>query len=183
MARRAAYVNTVTAIDTAVVLQVDCGDMIGATGALEEIKARYLYEAYGLMHVDVLNFGSSDALLGQDFLLSRVRENDLSLVSANTYYFETGERFLQPYVIRRIAPKRFLGFEWGGLKVGIFGVVQPIDENAGLPWDKEKDEHRLIIKDPVVITREIVEELKPRSTSSSASPTPDGCNRDRSPAA
>ena len=30
----------------------------------------------------------------------------LKIISANVYYYDTGERFLRPYVIERIAPKR-----------------------------------------------------------------------------
>ncbi|MFH1680484.1 MAG: multiheme c-type cytochrome [Candidatus Eisenbacteria bacterium] len=162
MARRAAYVNLAAANDSASVLHLDCGDMIGARGALEEVRANYLFEAYSLMNVDCVNFGSSDALLGQDFLLRRMRETGVPIISANVSYFETGERFLKPFIIKRLAPKRFLGFEWGGLRVGIFGVVRPLDETTGLPWDREKGEHRLVITDPAIVAREMLEELRPK---------------------
>jgi len=162
VARRAAYIQTVAANDTASVLHVDCGDMIGGRGALEEVRARHLFESYGLMKIDCVNFGMSDALLGQNFLLEQARENGVPLVSANVFYFETGERFLKPYVIKRLSPKRFLGFEWGGLRVGIFGLLQPLDEMAGIPWDRERGEHRLIHKDPTIVAREMVEELRPK---------------------
>lgn len=162
MARRAAYIEAVSVLDSASVLHLDCGDVIGAKGAMEELKARYLFEAYDSMNVDVINLGSSDLLLGQKYLFDQMKRTGIPIISANVHYFDTGARFLRPYVIRRLAPKRFLGFEWGGLKVGIFGLVQTLDENQGLPFDREKDEHRLIIKDPAVVAREMVEELRPQ---------------------
>ncbi|MFH1278861.1 MAG: multiheme c-type cytochrome [Candidatus Eisenbacteria bacterium] len=162
MARRAAYMNAISAVDSASVLHLDCGDVVGAKGAMEELKSRYLFESYGFMNVDAINLGSSDLLLGQKWLFEQMAKTGIPIISANVYYFDTGERFLRPYVIKRISPKRFLGVEWGGLKVGIFGLVQTLGENQGLPFDREKDEHRLIIKDPAVVAREMVEELRPQ---------------------
>ena len=163
MARRATYVNTLTSVDSASVLHVDCGDLIGSKGAFEELKARYLFEAYDAMNIDCMNFGTSDALLGQGFLLEHARESGVPLISANVYFFDTAERFLRPYIIKRVSGKRFLGLEWGGIRVAVFGVLQPLDETASIPWDKEKGEHRLIFKDPAVVAREMVEELRPKA--------------------
>jgi hypothetical protein len=162
VARRATYARTISEADSASVLQLDCGDLIGAKGTLDEVRARYLIESFDKMGLDCVNFGSSDALLGQKFLLGEIRKTGIPLISANTFYSDTGERFLVPYIIKRLAPKRFLGIEWGGLRVGVFGVVQPLDETSGLPWDRDSGEHRLVPKDPAVVAREMVEELRPK---------------------
>jgi len=160
VARRAAYIQAISAADSASVLHVDCGDMIGAKGTLEQIRAGYLIEAYDRMGIDCVNFGSSDVLLGQKFLLEEMGKTDIPFISANTYYGDNGERFLPPYIVKRLSPKRFLGFEWGGLRVAIFGVVQPLDETSGLPWDRASGENRLVVKDPAVTARELVEQLR-----------------------
>lgn len=162
MARRATYIQTVSAVDSASVLHIDCGDLIGSKGTLEELKAAYLFEAYREMGVDCINLGGSDGLLGQSFLFEQMEKTGIPILSANTAIFETGERMFQPYMIKRLAPKRFLGFEWGGLKVGIFGLVQTLEETDALPWIREKGDHRLVMKDPAVIAREMVEELRPQ---------------------
>ncbi len=162
MARRAAFLSTFETMDTTSVILVDCGDVIGNKSSQERLKAQYLYEAYDILGVEVMNMGFSDLLLGQDFLLNMRDDHGLPMISANVYYADLGRRFLPPYIIKRIGGKKFLGLEWGGLKIGIFGVVQPLDELAPLPWDREKDEHRLIMREPATACREMVEELRPK---------------------
>lgn len=162
MARRAAYITNYIESDTASTLVLECGDMIGAKGKLEEIKTQYLLESYRLMGMDCLNLGSSDLLLGQNFLLQATKAAGIPILSANVYYADIPQRFLSPYIIKRIGGKRFMGIEWGGVKVGIFGVVSMIEEASSLPWNRDVDEHRLIIKDPATVSREIIEELRPK---------------------
>ncbi|MBN1825637.1 MAG: hypothetical protein JW958_05160 [Candidatus Eisenbacteria bacterium] len=163
MARRAAYITRLAESDSASTLVLDCGNTVGSDSRLERIKGQYLFDAYGMMGMDCFNLGGSDLLLGQNWLLAQGERTGVPIVSANVYYADTGERFLAPYIIKRIGGKRFLGFEWGGLKVGIFGVLMMEQELEPLPWNRDGGEKRLIIKDAATIGREIVEELEPKT--------------------
>ncbi len=149
--------NQVAALDSASILKVDCGDLITGENNLTPVKGRYLFQAYEEMGYDCITLGESDLDQGQAFILEMLENYDVPMVSANVYNGVTGERFLQPYIIKRLAGKKFMGFEWGGLRVGIFGILQLIDENTILPATEGED--RLIIRDPVIASREAVEEM------------------------
>ncbi len=157
VARRATYIKEVSEVDSASVLKVDCGDLISGVNNLAPIKAKYLFEAYAKMGYDCVNLGESDLDQGQAFLLEMVRTYGVPVISANVFDGTTGERFLPPYIIKRIGGKKFLGFEWGGVRVGVFGVLELLDDNSILPAMEGED--RLVIRDPIIAGREIVEEL------------------------
>lgn len=158
MARRATYINQVAALDSASILKVDCGDLISGEDNLAPVKGKYLFMAYEAMGWDCINLGEADLDQGQAFIRKMMDTYHVPVISANVYNGVTGERFLEPYIIKRVAGKKFMGFEWGGLRVGVFGVLQLIDENTILPATEGED--RLIIRDPVISAREMVEELK-----------------------
>ncbi len=150
------------AADSASILLLDCGDVLGGKGELEGIKGKYLYESFQALGYHALNLGEADLDQGQEFLFEMIEKYDLPAISANVYNTVTGERILPPYVIHRVGGKRFLGREWGGLRIGIFGVLQLIQSDNTM-LDKKEGEPRLVIKDPVIASREIVEELKTKT--------------------
>ncbi|NNE07534.1 MAG: hypothetical protein HKN20_03120 [Gemmatimonadetes bacterium] len=162
MARRATYINRLAQADPAPTISVDAGDLIGGTGNLFEVKGRYLFETYRKLGVDAMAVGITDLDQGHDYLKKYAAKYRIPLVSCNLYDAETNERFVDPYVIKRVGGKKFLGFEWGGKSVGIFGVFMLIDDvSTMLP--KKGDDPALIIRDARISSREVIEELKQKT--------------------
>lgn len=106
---------------------------------------------------DALNLGNSDFSLGEGFLAQMRDKYRLPFVSANIYYGDTNRPLAHRYLIRRIGGKSFLGFRYGGIRVGIFGLSK-VFSHKPTGWR----ERVLVVKDPLQEAKRVVAKLRGR---------------------
>ncbi len=161
---------------------VDSGNFVGQRFRLQEFGFSDPYPfqemhnvalARGLreMGYDAVNVGELDFMLGQLFLKRIEREMGLPLVSANVVYANAptpapGEapkrkRVFPALVVRTIGRGSFLGVPFGGIRVGIFGLVP---KHAQLKYDRpaahQQDPNPLGWAEPDDAAAEAVAELR-----------------------
>lgn len=154
MARRATYIKDHTSTDDQLLI-LDSGDFVGGRGEIYEIKTKYLLRGYSSLRYDAINLGERDFLLGTKFLLAMKQKHDLPLISANVFYPDSVTLFTEPYVIKKLYGLKRGDKKIQPLKVGIFGVIM---KRSTLIY--KEDEPRLIVKDPIRIANQIVNELQ-----------------------
>jgi 2',3'-cyclic-nucleotide 2'-phosphodiesterase (5'-nucleotidase family) len=76
-----------------------------------------MIEAWNVAGLDYATFGNHEFDFGPGVLLDRIKESRFSWIAANVIDTKTGQPFggVQPFLIR----------EFGGVKIGIFGLVLP----------------------------------------------------------
>jgi 5'-nucleotidase len=93
------------------------GDTISPSVESITYKGAQMIEAWNAIGLDYATFGNHEFDFGPDVLRERMRESKFGWVAANVIDNKTGNAFggAQPFVIR----------EFGGVKIGIFGLVLP----------------------------------------------------------
>ncbi len=122
---------------------------------MDELNARYLLKGMQQIQTDAINLGERDFLLGPEFILKMKKEYEIPFISANIFYPDSTTRFVEPYVIKKFKSKETGGKKIGSLTVGIFGLVL---NRPTLIYQNQ--EPKLITRDPIVVAREIVDELE-----------------------
>jgi 2',3'-cyclic-nucleotide 2'-phosphodiesterase (5'-nucleotidase family) len=104
-------------------LIVDTGNFAKGRGSANLIKANYLARAMTDMGYDAVNLAREEIMLGSQQIMELKDRERLPLVSSNLYRREGKRHLVTPYVIKRVDSSRFLGFEYGGLKVALVGLT------------------------------------------------------------
>jgi 5'-nucleotidase / UDP-sugar diphosphatase len=93
------------------------GDTISPSVESTTYKGAQMIEAWNAIGLDYATFGNHEFDFGPDVLRDRIRESKFRWIAANVIDNKTGKPFggVEPYVIR----------EFGGVKIGIFGIVLP----------------------------------------------------------
>jgi 5'-nucleotidase len=93
------------------------GDTISPSVESITYKGAQMIEAWNAIGLDYATFGNHEFDFGPDVLRDRIRESKFGWVAANVIDNKTGKPFggVEPFVIR----------EFGGVKIGIFGLVLP----------------------------------------------------------
>jgi 5'-nucleotidase len=101
------------------------GDTISPSVESITYKGAQMIEAWNTIGLDYATFGNHEFDFGPDVLKERMRESRFGWVAANVIDTKTGKPFggAAPYVIR----------EFGGVKIGIFGLVLPETKTTSRP--------------------------------------------------
>src|SRR5688572_2204495 len=93
------------------------GDTISPSVESITYKGAQMIEAWNAIGLDYATFGNHEFDFGPDVLKQRMQESKFGWIAANVIDTKTGKPFggAEPFVIR----------EFGGVKVGIFGLVLP----------------------------------------------------------
>lgn len=93
---------------------VDCGDMFLKKKSPEELRAKTIATAMGVMKYDAINPGEEDFGLGASFFVDQVRLNNLPIVSATVKLKDDKKNeLIKPYMVK----------DFNGLKIGITGIA------------------------------------------------------------
>lgn len=122
-----------------------------------KLKAGFMARGIATLDYDAINLAGWDFFLGEKFLRDLGNEYKLPLVSANIRYKDTGSHFARPYIIKRYGGKSFLGIEYGGVKVGVFGLAKPAAIERIKP---QQGDQPLIVDDPTESASRVVCELR-----------------------
>lgn len=136
---------------------LDAGNSFSGRGKGARLKSEYLAKMLSVLSYDALNLGDSDFSFGEKFLAQVRDKYRLPFVSANIYYGDTNRPIAHRYIIRRIGGKSLLGFRYGGIKVGIFGLSK-VFSHKPTRWP----ERVVVVKDPVQEAKRVVAKLKER---------------------
>jgi 5'-nucleotidase len=101
------------------------GDTISPSVESITYKGSQMIEAWNLAGLDYATFGNHEFDFGADVLKARIKESKFGWVAANVIEKSTGQTFAgaEPFVIR----------EFGGVKIGIFGLVLPETKTTSRP--------------------------------------------------
>jgi 5'-nucleotidase len=93
------------------------GDTISPSVESITYKGAQMIDAWNAIGLDYSTFGNHEFDFGPEVLLERIKESKFGWIAANVIDTRTGQPFggVEPFVIR----------EFGGVKVGIFGLVLP----------------------------------------------------------
>jgi len=98
------------------VLLLDAGDTIGAAPLFSGMfNGSSVIEAYNLLGYDAMAVGNHEYDWGLENWLNLMKKAKFEVLSANTYWAETGERVYRPATIMSVR----------GVKVGIIGLTTP----------------------------------------------------------
>ena len=93
------------------------GDTISPSVESITYKGAQMIEAWNAIGLDYATYGNHEFDFGPDVLQERVKESKFSWIAANVIDTRTGQPFG--------GAKRFVVREFGGVKVGLFGLVLP----------------------------------------------------------
>jgi 5'-nucleotidase len=101
------------------------GDTISPSVESITYKGSQMIEAWNLAGLDYATFGNHEFDFGPDVLKERIQESKFGWIAANVIEKSTGRTFAgaEPFVIR----------EFGGVKIGIFGLVLPETKTTSRP--------------------------------------------------
>ena len=101
------------------------GDTISPSVESITYKGQQMIEAWNLAGLDYATFGNHEFDFGPDVLKQRMKESKFGWIAANVIEKSTGKPFgsAAPFVIR----------EFGGVKIGIFGLVLPETKTTSRP--------------------------------------------------
>ncbi len=105
----------------------------------QQSKGALIIEAMNMMGYDAMLLAEGDLYLGVNTLGQRIKEADFHFVSANVRLAESGELFVQPYVI----------LERVGLKIGIVGLTGEATELPG----------KIVVSDPLVAAQGVIPQV------------------------
>jgi 5'-nucleotidase len=93
------------------------GDTISPSVESITYKGAQMIDAWNAVGLDYATFGNHEFDFGPDVLKERMKESKFGWIAANVIDKKTGKPFggAQPFVVR----------EFGGVKIGIFGLVLP----------------------------------------------------------
>lgn len=116
-------------------------------------------QGMSLLGYDAVNIAGWDFFLGEKFLRELKDKYRLPFLSANIRHKKTGAYFAKPYVMKRYGGRSFLGFRYGGIRLGVFGIASP----EGVKRIKPQQEDRpLVVDEPLEAARQVMRELKGR---------------------
>jgi len=103
------------------------GDTISPSVESITYKGAQMIDAWNAVGIDYATFGNHEFDFGPDVLKERIKESKFGWIAANVIDKTTGKPFggAQPFVIR----------EFGGVKIGIFGLVLPETKVTSSPGD------------------------------------------------
>lgn len=112
-------------------LLLDNGDTLQGTVLTDDIyntikidEPNPIIDVMNFMGYDSMTLGNHEFNFGLDLIKKAEREANFPIISANIYDKETGENFVKPYIIKKVA----------GIKIGILGLTTP-----NIPrWDGPK---------------------------------------------
>src|ERR1041384_888524 len=93
------------------------GDTISPSVESITHKGAQMIEAWNAIGLDYATFGNHEFDFGPDVLVDRIKESKFSWIAANVIDARTGQPFGDA--------KRYVVREFGGVKVGLFGLVLP----------------------------------------------------------
>jgi 5'-nucleotidase len=101
------------------------GDTISPSVESITYKGAQMIEAWNAAGLDYATFGNHEFDFGPDVLKERIKESKFGWIAANVIEKSTGKPFgnAEPFVIR----------EFGGVKIGIFGLVLPETKTTSRP--------------------------------------------------
>ena len=101
------------------------GDTISPSVESITYKGAQMIDAWNTAGLDYATFGNHEFDFGPDVLRDRIKESKFGWIAANVIDLKTGKPFgdVPPYVIR----------EFGGVKVGLFGLVLPETKSTSRP--------------------------------------------------
>lgn len=129
------------------VLWLDAGDTLHGTPRINISRGRHAVTLLNESGLNLMAPGNHDFNYGADRLLELEQGMDFSLISANVYDRETGERLF--------APSAMLTLE-DGLRIGVFGLTTPETAYKTNPANVEQ----VMFQNPVEAAQEMVEELR-----------------------
>lgn len=121
------------------------GDTISPSVESITLKGAQMIDAWNAVGLDYATFGNHEFDFGPDTLKERIKESKFGWIAANVIDRKTGKTFagVPPYVIR----------EFGGVKVGIFGLVLPETKTTSKAGDD------IEFRNPCEIAKQMVSEL------------------------
>jgi len=137
-------------------LVVDNGNFARGKDLPSELKATYLAKAMYLMGYDAINLGQEEVILGSDPILDIRDRERVPLLSSNLFRRESDRPLVTSYLIKRLGASRFLGFEYGGIKVAILGLA---DEGWRNPKGQESSKG-VILADPEETLQAMMSKLR-----------------------
>ncbi|MDZ7722406.1 MAG: hypothetical protein U5R06_06165 [candidate division KSB1 bacterium] len=86
------------------------------------LRTEYLIKGLSRLGCTSINPGIRDFSLGVEYLLKLQKETNVDFVSANVYYYESGKRVFEPFVISTVESNNAA---LNPIKIGILGLCQP----------------------------------------------------------
>ncbi|HET6978309.1 MAG TPA: 5'-nucleotidase C-terminal domain-containing protein [Pyrinomonadaceae bacterium] len=121
------------------------GDTISPSVESITYKGAQMIEAWNAIGLDYATYGNHEFDFGPDVLQERVKESKFSWIAANVIDTRTNEPFG--------GAKRFVVREFGGVKVGLFGLVLPETKITSKPGPN------IEFRNPCDTAKEVVSEL------------------------
>ena len=121
------------------------GDTISPSVESISTKGTQMIEAWNAVGLDYATFGNHEFDFGPDVLLERIKESKFGWIAANVIDTRTGKPFGDA--------KRFVVREFGGVKVGLFGLVLPETKTTSRPGENVE------FRSPCETAKEVVSEL------------------------
>ena len=124
------------------------GDTISPSVESITHQGAQMIEAWNAVELDYATFGNHEFDFGPKVLTDRIKESRFKWIAANVIDTSTNRPFggVDPYVIR----------DFGGVKVGIFGLVLPETKNTSRPGDNVE------FRDPCDTAKKMVSEIHDR---------------------
>lgn len=121
------------------------GDTISPSVESITYKGSQMIDAWNIAGLDYSTFGNHEFDFGPDVLKERIKESKFGWIAANVIDTTTNKPFadVPPFVIR----------EFGGVKIGIFGLVLPETKTTSRPGDNVE------FRDPCDTAKEMVSQL------------------------
>src|SRR5215216_7011478 len=121
------------------------GDTISPSVESITYKGAQMIEAWNAIGLDYATFGNHEFDFGPDVLKQRMGESKFGWIAANVIDKQSNQPFgdAKPYVVR----------EFGGVKVGIFGLVLPETKIPSKPGDNVE------FRNPCETAKEMVSQL------------------------
>ena len=121
------------------------GDTISPSVESITHKGAQMIEAWNAVGLDYATFGNHEFDFGPEVLLERIKESKFGWIAANVIDKRTSQPFGDT--------KRFVVREFGGVKVGLFGLVLPDTKTTSRPGDNVE------FRSPCDTAKEVVSEL------------------------
>jgi 5'-nucleotidase len=124
------------------------GDTISPSVESITYKGAQMIEAWNAAELDYATFGNHEFDFGPVVLTDRIRESRFKWLAANVIDKKTGKPFagVDPFVVR----------EFGGVKIGIFGLVLPETKTTSRPGDDVE------FRDPCETAKKMVSQIHDR---------------------
>ena len=121
------------------------GDTISPSVESITLKGAQMIDAWNTIGLDYATFGNHEFDFGPATLKDRIKESKFGWIAANVFDRTTGKTFgdVPPYVVR----------QFGGVKVGIFGLVLPETKSTSRAGDDVE------FRNPCETAKQMVSEL------------------------